>query len=199
MLVRSPSYPESISQAIARLGWSATEFATRLGLSTPYIQQTLEGKPLPEVQQRIFTVLVDGFADEAVASIKRPDSEFNIKARMRKVFVRVVRRRELSLQGIADLSDRAKKSRVALAESRKPLAVDDVQAWEGALEGLLEAQPQLPRTDTELDNTAPFAFERSMQPNPVHPDPCPNCHVPIWQQNLARCPRCGYGLDPNWN
>lgn len=177
-----------------------TEFAARLGLSTPYIQQTLEGKPMPEVQQRIFAVLVDGFADKAVASIKRPNSEFNVKARMKNMFVRVVRRRELNLQAVADLSERATRSREAVTKSRKPqLTVDVVQAWEGTLEGLIEPQPQLPKTDTELDNTTPFAFERSMRPRPVHPNPCPNCHVPIWQQNLARCPRCGYGLDPNWN
>lgn len=198
-MVRNGSYPEKVRQAMAKLGWSVPDLAARTDLSLQYIQRTLQGRPLPESEERITSAIIDGFAGAAVDSIRRPDTKSNMRSRMKKAFIRVARQRELSIEEVSALTDKARSLRPAGSKSRDPLTVDDLRVWEAALEGLASEQRGFPETGLPSNRSDPVQLEKTVSPPNAQPIPCPRCPALIWQKDVARCPECGYGLDPNWN
>ena len=183
---------------MAKLGWSIHDLAARTDLSTRYIQRTLQGRPLPESEERISNAIIDGFASAAVDSIMRLDSKSNMRSGMKKAFIRVARQRELSIEDVSELTEKARSLRPAASESRDPLTVDDLKVWEAALDGLASEQRGFPETELPSNRSGPVQLEKAVSRPSAQLIPCPRCPELIWQ-NLARCPRCGYGLDPNWN
>ncbi len=183
---------------MAKLGWSIPDLAARTDLSLQYIQRTLQGRPLPESEERITSAIIDGFAGAAVDSIRRPDTKSNMGSRMKKAFIRVARQRELSIEQVSALTDKARALRPTGSKSRHPSTIDDLRVWEVALDALASEQRGFPETETPSNRSGPVQLEKAVSRPNEQPIPCPRCPELI-SQNLARCPRCGYGLDPNWN
>ena len=120
---------------------------------------------------------------------------------MKKAFIRVARQRELSLKQVWELADKARTVRPTAAQSRHQSAIDDLGIWEAALEELASEQ-QRGLLDTELSShhSVPVQVQRAVGRPGVRPIPCPRPGCPAMPRtNVAKCPECGYGLDPNWN
>ena len=199
-MVRNGSYPEKVRQAMAKLGWSIPDLAARTDLSLQYIQRTLQGRPLPESEERITGAIIDGFAGAAVDSIRRPDTKSNMRSRMKTAFIRVARQRELSIEEVSALSDKARSLHPAASKPRNSLTVDDLSVWEAALEELASEQPGLLDRESQPRYGVPVQGQRAVGGQGVRPIPCPRpgCAA-MPRTDVAKCPECGYGLDPNWN
>lgn len=98
-MARSKSLPETFEAIRRFLGWSFKELAGRMGnsYSEAYLKMVHQGRPLPEVEEKLIQTYIQGLAEQAVDSVFGLKVPQAIKTRLVANFSYVIRSSQLRL------------------------------------------------------------------------------------------------------
>lgn len=203
---RSSSFAESIETATERLGWSFSKLAAKIGISAEYMERIRQGRPIPEVEERIHETLVQGFAEAAVDSVVQEQLYEPVKRALKQTFGRVAHKFQLRLEDVATLSERAKSIDLRGASSRQAVATNIPKVWRAALESVSRELVEGPGPEALFAQDAQIgngAVHREIRARGMFSDSesiqCPNCPNVMSDPPGGRCDRCGYTLfNQNW-
>ncbi len=134
------SLPETFEAIRRFLGWSFKELAGRMGnsYSEAYLKMVHQGRPLPEVEEKLIQTYIQGLAEQAVDSVFGLKVPQAIKTRLVANFSYVIRSSQLRLKDVITLAERASSIKIPVSEFRDPdaMVLEDLRVWEEALEGI---------------------------------------------------------------
>ena len=221
--------PDQFESVRKYLGWSLDLVSKKSGdkYSPKFLKQMHAGRPSPEVEEDVTEIYILGLAERAVDSALDSQSHHGLLGEFVNAFVRVVRQRQLPLEGVASLVKRASTTKIFEARLRGQTVVDDIRIWEEALKTIslelngyswvdqsfgssllgTEIAPLLLEVaDSEDTPDLPSPHNRSVyqhtQPNRQSEQliQCPQCDMEQLMSQGSQCGSCGNRsiFNPNW-
>ncbi len=137
MLSSDTWFAEGIENARLSLGWSFETIARKTGFGVDFLKRVHQGRPFPEVGEKITEAYKDGFAEKVADSlVKKHVLPKASKTNLERLFKTTVRRFQLCLDDTVTLSDAIYATNMTKAGSRHVFTIDDTHRWNAVLESI---------------------------------------------------------------
>ena len=173
------------------LGWSFQELAKRTGFSRRYLMDVHNGRPLPEVDQKLQEVYVQALGEKAANLAFGRRLTGQLLSKSVDAFSRIVRKHAIPIMGTIELYRIACKPEIIAGYDREPAVIDDISVWEAVLESLAV---KIAEGGNEFGSNVTPIKKQDHTKNITQVIECQNCQQDVINPKVCKCPICGSAL-----